>query len=144
MRISFRLNHNLMVNNGCTYPDSSFGAFAAVSLPTGLRIYSETTVLLYDSRNDAYQQFHHDFKQIPEYLKGYFVTLFAGSGDICLTLPASDMRDMQMVATGRLQSIVRYNSIEGQGVGCALGLAISALNHRSVRYLHNLRVVHGL
>ncbi|RYP12950.1 hypothetical protein DL767_010976 [Monosporascus sp. MG133] len=92
-------------------------------------MFSEPPILVYESKEDATAQIAADFQHLPEDIKAFITRLFSGPRDIVPLLPAGPLRDDVAVSAERLQAIMQYNCIEGQGIGCVLAPVMGMINH---------------
>ncbi|KAI1341975.1 hypothetical protein F5Y15DRAFT_373794 [Xylariaceae sp. FL0016] len=105
------------------------GLFATRFLTKGLLLVSERAVLEYETRNDAVDQIVSDFPFIPQEQQQFFTRLFAGVLDMAPLTRRGHPRHHSHHADFPLRRIARLNTVEGQGTGCFLSLAASAINH---------------
>ncbi|RYP24366.1 hypothetical protein DL765_000630 [Monosporascus sp. GIB2] len=125
---SYPINSYLAINQ-CSDPKKGLGFFAAQRITKGLRIFSEAPILVYESKEVAMARIAADFHNLQEDSKAFVTRLFSGRQDIVPLLPAGPLRDDAAVSAERLQAIMQYNCIEGQGIGCVLAPLMGMINH---------------
>ncbi|RYP90820.1 hypothetical protein DL770_003081 [Monosporascus sp. CRB-9-2] len=125
---SYPINSYLAINQ-CSDLRKGLGLFASQRITKGLRIFSEAPILVYESKEDAIAQIALDFHHLPEDSKDFVTRLFSGRQDIVPLLPTGPLRDDVAVSAERLQAIIQYNCIEGQGIGCVLAPVMGMINH---------------
>lgn len=130
--MAFALNRNCSIKQSQT-PEMGLALFATQNLSQGLMILSERALLNHNTREDSIASAAEDFSTLDDTQKRFFVQLFAGRLDMVPLGPPGPVRDSLAISEQRLQNIVKFNAIEGQGTGCILGLGVSAINHSCVR-----------
>ncbi len=115
----------------CPETIKGLGVFAKQDLSKGLRLFVETPMFAYESKEDALRNIVHDFAMLPFDEQILFIRLFAGVIDTVPIIRKLNHDIGYAVATPeRLRQIAQHNCIEGQGTGCVIQFFCSHLNHR--------------
>lgn len=129
---SFMSINDELVIKQCPDVSKGLGVFTTRNLSKGLRLLAETPLLAYESTFDAMEDIERSFECLSFFNQAGFIRLFAGALDITPFLKKIRRWSEIDVARvpNRLRQIVRFNSVEGQGIGCVLAILSSFLNHR--------------
>ncbi|KAI8625575.1 hypothetical protein F5Y19DRAFT_449939 [Xylariaceae sp. FL1651] len=124
--MEFPINDNASIRRTLK---NGLGLFAAQQLSIGVLVLSERPLTIHEDREQAISCIATDFATFNQEEKEIFTRFFAGPVDTNPLYLKGDLRSMHAALPRRLKSIVKYNSVEGQGVGCFIGIASSTLNH---------------
>ncbi|KAK8035807.1 hypothetical protein PG991_001880 [Apiospora marii] len=128
LTLSYPVNANVEIR-ACRSRERGLGLFASQRITAGLKILSEETFLVDETRDDMIAGIGHEFATMPLASQALFTRLFAGRHDMVPHMEFGPDRDQDSVSMARLQQIVRLNSIEGAGIGCVISPAVSGINH---------------
>lgn len=130
---ALNINHYVQIQHTGS-PTRGLGLFASCHLTTGLKIHSEEAILVSESLEQAASKISQEVMTVQPEVRVMLLKLFAGPND--MHRPAFDsniiMPSSASASPNRLQSIVKFNAIEGQGTGCFLSIVASSINHSYV------------
>ncbi|KAK8095702.1 TPR domain-containing protein [Apiospora kogelbergensis] len=122
------INYNVHIRS-CALPERGLGVFATHRISKGLKILSESPILLDETREGLIDTIDQDFASLPPASQSLFTRFHAGRFDMVPLMINDRVRNQESVTTARLRLIAQLNSLEGAGVGCALSPTIAAINH---------------
>lgn len=126
------INHNVHIQHTGSLA-RGLGLFATCRLTAGLNIYSEEAVLAYESLEEAVWKISQDLTTVQPGVRIMLLKLFAGPNDMHRPAFDSNIIMPPSISQARLQNIVKFNGIEGQGTGCFISIVASSINHSYVR-----------
>lgn len=123
------INMNVHIKHTDGHSARGLGLYATRHLSPGLKVFDEQAVHVCEDRESAMRSICEDWPYIQPELQVVLLKLFAGPSDTQRPSLAQANIDTGNVSETRLQNIARYNAVEGQGTGCFLSIAASAINH---------------
>lgn len=109
--------------------EKGLGLFATVGLSKGLKIVDEDILLAFQTRHHARSEITVVYDSLDDYRRLLLQKLCWGTVECRARLKNAECHLAESLDPQRLENIVQYNGIEGQGAGYVISMASSLVNH---------------